>query len=196
MARSVAEFTAMMLAMLPKGAAWPRDPDSATGRRFTAMAQEFSLIDERTNQLLKEMLPGSTVELMPEWEQDYNLPGDCITTVQTSTQRRNALKNRYKFKGHQKKQMFIDAAAALGYTITITEYDQNNPGPQADYNGIPLSGDDWNFVWQINAALTTVVRKVVGSLVGEPLSTWGNEQLECVMLDLAHDHRALFFTYV
>ncbi len=195
MARSVAEFTAMMLAMLPRGAAWPRDPNSATGRRFSAMAHEFALIDLRADQLINEMLPSRTAELMPDWEEQYNLPGDCITEVQTTTQRRNALVSRYKFKGHQKRQMFIDAAAALGYTITITEYSATNPGPQADYNGTPLVGDDWNFVWQINAANTTVVPKQLGTAIGEPLSTWGNEQLECVMRDLAHDHRVLFFAY-
>ena len=195
MARSIDDFLDMMLALLPRGAAWPRDRDSQFADLLYAAAVEFSDIDSRSEQLLREMSPYSCAELLEDWETEYALPGDCIQYVQTTNERRNALTEKYARLGEQSKQFFIDAAAMLGYTITITEYDQNNPGPQADYNGIPLAGDAWNFVWQINAPSTTVVRKRCGTACGEPLTTFGNELLECTLRELAHAHRVLFFAY-
>lgn len=195
MARSVTEYRDMMLALLPKGSAWPREPDSEWGKLFTGIAEEFARIDARNEQLLREMNPRSALETLEEWERDYALPGGCITQEQTLVERRNALVEKYQRIGIQSRSFFIEAAAQLGYTITITEYDANNPGPQSNYNGIPLSGDDWNFVWQINAPLTTEQPRIYGSPYPAPYSAFGNELLECTMRALVHDHRVLFFSY-
>jgi uncharacterized protein YmfQ (DUF2313 family) len=195
MARSLEQYVEIMLSMLPHGDAWPRDPNSETGQRFAAIAAEFVLIDQRNDQLLREMMPSTTVELLPDWETDHGLPDPCIVTAQTFTERRNALINKYRFIGAQDQQFFIDVAIDLGYTITISEYSESIPGPQSEYEGISLAGDAWNYVWQINAEDNNIVRKQVGTPTGEPLSTWGNEGLECALRSLAHDHRILFFTY-
>lgn len=195
MARVAEEFRDMMLAMLPKGAAWPTDANSNWGRLFHGIAEEFARIDARNEQLLREMDSRSVSELMSEWEDDLGLPGPCVTEAQTLAQRRNALIAKFRYHGRQDKQFFIDVAAELGYTITITEYDQAHPGPQPDYNGIPLSGDAWNFVWQINAANSNASLRTYGDEYPAPYTAFGNELLECTMRSLVHTHRVLFFAY-
>ncbi len=197
MARSVEDYRDMMLALLPQGDAWPREPNSEWGKLFHGFADECGRIDVRHDQLLLEMNPATCVELLPEWEEDFGLPGGCMIGVgQTFTQRRNALVAKYKLIGNQSKQFFIDVAAGLGYTITITEYSAANPGPYTHTpTGLPISGDDWNYVWRINAPEITVQSRLSGSPIGEPYSTVGNKLLECTLYDLAHDHRVLFFNY-
>ena len=195
MARSVEQFRDAMLALLPRGAAWTRDPKSQLGLLLTAFAEEFARVDLRDEQLLNEMFPSAAQELMSEWDADYGLPGPCIHTPQSLAERRKALIAKYRWVGRQDKQFFIDVAADLGYAITITEYDAAHPGPQTEYEGIPLSGDAWNYVWQVNAALINHSVRVYGSTYPGPYQTFGNELLECTLRGLAHDHRVLFFSY-
>lgn len=195
MARSVEKFRDLLLALLPQGPAWPRDPRSVWGGLLYATAEEFARIDERNEALLRELDPRGAVELLPEWERDYALPGPCIHSAQSLVDRRNALVAKYRQIGEQSRQYFIDVAAGLGYAITITEYNAANPGPQTSYNGIPLSGDAWNFVWQINAPATAVQARLYGSRYGEPYRAFNVEILECTLRALAHDHRVLFFSY-
>lgn len=196
MAGSVADYTQSMLALLPNGAAWPREPESEWAKLFEGIAEEFARADAINQQLLNETLPSKTSSLLTEWENDYGLPTDCTKNIaQTFAQRRTSLVSKYKLVGNQSRQFFIDTAAEFGFAITITEYSASNPGAQSDYNGLPINGDDWNFCWQINAPLTTLTRRVSGSLMGEPFTVFGNELLECVMNEIKHAHRILFFSY-
>jgi uncharacterized protein YmfQ (DUF2313 family) len=195
MALTAENFRDMMLALLPPGQAWSREPDGGFGLLFKAIGNEFSRIDSSNEQLLLEMSPQTTVALLPEWERDYDLPGACITGAQTFTERRRALVTKYQLIGNQSRQFFIDTAASLGYTITIDEYDEDHPGTQTEYMGIPLTGDAWNYVWQINSPETTIQPRSYGSSYNEPYTAFGNQLLECTLRAIAHDHRALFFAY-
>jgi uncharacterized protein YmfQ (DUF2313 family) len=194
-AMSAAQYRDMMLSLLPQGAAWPRDPNSNWGKLFYGFGEEFARVDASNDALIAEMDVRTALELLPDYETDYGLPGQCIHEVQTLLDRRNALVTKYRLIGRQDRQFFIDVAADLGYAITITEYDEAHPGPQPDYNGIPLSGDAWNYVWQINAALVNLQLRTFPSSFAGPFGSFGNELLECTLRGLAHDHRALFFSY-
>ena len=195
MARSVEQFRNAMLALMPQGAAWTKAPDSTWGKLFEAFATEFSRIDARNELLLSEMDVRGALELIPEWEDDYNLPGPCIHEVQTLSERRSALLAKYRQLGEQSRAFFVTVAADLGYEITITEYNEENPGPQTEYEGIPIDGDAWNYVWQIDAALGTLRPRTFMAEFPGRFMEFGNELLECTLRSLAHDHRVLFFSY-
>lgn len=195
MARTVADYTHAMLALLPIGPAWPRDQSSWWGLWFKAISAEFVRAEKQHEQLLKEMSPATTELLLEAYETDYALPDPCLTQDQTISERREALFVKATSIGQQNKQFFIDTAKALGYDITITEYSSANPGTQTSYQNQPIAGDAWNFVWQINASLENYHARRYGSAYGELYSTFGNEQLECAMRAVAHDHRVLFFSY-
>jgi uncharacterized protein YmfQ (DUF2313 family) len=195
MARTVEQFRDVMLALMPRGFAWPTEPNSNWGQLFMALAEEFTRIDIRNESLLAEFYPRTTLELLEDWEKNYGLPGQCIHEVQTLNERHRALLTKYRLVGRQDKQFFIDVAADLGYVITITEYDVNHPGPQTEYNGFPLTGSAWNYVWQINAQLETLQLRTYPSSYSGPYGAFSIELLECTLRGLAHDHRALFFAY-
>jgi uncharacterized protein YmfQ (DUF2313 family) len=115
-----------------------------------------------------------------------------IFLEQSLEQRRNALVAKLTQLGGQSRQYFIDLAAALGYEITITEFQ-----PFTVNSGVndPLCDTEWRFVWQVNASQDTIRRFSVQSGVNDPLASWGNDQLECVINRLKPAHTIVLFAY-
>lgn len=183
------------MALLPEGEAWPRDPASYWGLLFKGFYPEMKRELALREQLLDEMSVSSAQLFFSDYETEYGLPDTCSGDDQTVSQRRQSLILKEAEEGRQDRQYFIDVAARLGFEITITEYSENNPGPQTDYQGLPIRGADWNFVWQINAPQTTVQPRQYGSAYGEAYTILGNNVLECVLRSLVHAHRILFFSY-
>jgi len=84
-----------------------------------AIAERFELMADL---LEVESDPRYTIELLPDWERNWGLPDPCVKEPTTVGERRLALLQRMTMIGAQSRQFFIDLAASLGYTITITEY--------------------------------------------------------------------------
>ena len=136
----------------------------------------------------------TTAQMLDEYELDYGLP-DCVLDAQTTLQRLNALMIKDDLVGGQDRQFFIDLAAQLGYAITIAEFNEANPGPPTAFQGVPLAGQDWNFVWQITAD-TNITPRGYGSQYNERYSNTNSELLECTLRAYAHDHRVLLFNFI
>ena len=66
--------------------------------------------------------PGRDPELLPDWERNWGLPDPCYTAPLTIAERQLALVMRMTMLGAQSRAFFIEVAAQIGYTITITEY--------------------------------------------------------------------------
>lgn len=188
---SVDDYRDALIALLPQGDAWPTDPGSDLGLLLTGLAEEFARIDARAEDLLNESHPSQTFELFEEWEAMYGLPDTC-TADPSFQERRFDLVQRYQQLGGQSRAFFIAMAAALGYTITITEYQERTFG--MDF-GTDYSGSDWNWAWQINVAQTNYAERSMGDPFGEYYRQWGNERLECALNRLVHAHRHLIFSY-
>ena len=96
--------------------------------------------------------------------------------------------------GGQSLQFFIDLAAQLGYTITITEFQPFQVSENAV--GDALNGDPWIYAWQVNAPAGAIREFKVGeSAVGDPLRNWGDDLLECVIERLKPAHTHVIFAY-
>jgi uncharacterized protein YmfQ (DUF2313 family) len=122
--RSGEDYREAFLALLPQGQAWPkRALDSVLFQAVDGLTNYWGFVDGRAADLLeRESDPRATVELLPDWERNFGLPDPCYTTPQTVAARQAALVQRMTLLGSQSRQWFIDAAAQLGYGITITEY--------------------------------------------------------------------------
>ena len=130
------------------------------------LARIWGDIEIRASKLLEvESDPRSTIELLPDWERNWGLPDPCYKQPLTIHDRQLALVLRMTMIGAQSRQFFIDVAAFLGYTITITEYAPfmagvSNAGdtrtPPLDPN--PLIGDyrwyigppEMRFYWTVH----------------------------------------------
>jgi len=192
MVRALADYLQQMQALLPRGDAWSHEPDNVLTKLLTALAKEFSRVDARASDILDEADPRTTYELLVEWERVAGLPDTCTDQVDTLQERRDALVSKLTGIGNQSRQYFIDIAAALGYTITITEY---RPYFVNTAINMPINDESWRFVWSVNAPEETIRSMTVNSEVDMPLRDWGNEQLECLINKFKPAHTHALFAY-
>lgn len=191
---SDAEYRDALAALLPHGAAWPRDLDSTLMMFVASLAQEFARVDMRAAQLLAETDPAATTELLSDWERVVGLPDPCVTLVQTIAQRRQALEGRMTAVGGQSRRFFTELAARLGYSITIDEF---SSAAAATAAGITYSGDEWAHTWRVNVPTPVSIAyfRAGSGAAGEPLRAWSNEVLECQFNRYKPAHTRVLFAY-
>lgn len=190
-----ADYLRQLQALLPQGAAWPRDDEAILTQLLHGLAVELARVDGRATQLLEEADPRTTAELFGDWERVAGLPDACAVAAggsQTTAQRRAALLGRLTTLGGQSAAYYVGLAAALGYAITVTEFHQHTVVDDVNH---PLYGAAWDFAWQVNAALNTVTSLTVNGSVDDPLAAWGNALLECVIKRVAPAQTTVLFSY-
>lgn len=184
-----ADYLRLLINLMPKGPAWSEADPLLDGE-----AEELARLHNRVMDLMEEYDPRTTVELFGEWETEYGLPDPCLTTAQTLIERRAALVAKVFGIGGQSPSFYIAIAAALGFTITITEFTPFRVGAGAV--GDHLYGTDWYFAWQVNSALNTIRDFSVGlSQAGDALRSWGNALLECVLNRIKPAHTVVIYSY-
>ncbi len=169
-------YAAQLAALLPVGPAWTRREGSLLARLLFALGGELARLHVRADTLLVEADPRSTAELLPDWELTAGLPDPCVAVAQSVQQRRIALVARLTATGGASRSYFIGVGAAYGYTITIEE-----PALHT---------------WRIRSADVLVTPFRAGlSTAGDPLTSFGNESLECLFNRIKPAHTALLFAY-
>ncbi len=180
--------------LLPTGPIWPRDPASTQAQTILPLVKGYTRNADAALALLTDAFPLAPVQLLPEWQRTLGLPDPCAgpsPTLQVAQQQVNAC---FVASGGQSQAYFIGVAAALGYTITITQFAPFRAGRSRA--GDPANGQDWAFTWQINAPPIVIEYFRAGdATAGEPLATWGNAVLQCEMQRLSPAHTILMFNY-
>jgi uncharacterized protein YmfQ (DUF2313 family) len=195
MAHSTEEYAQLLRNLLPSGAAFVRENGTNLEQLLLGLAVELSRVEDRADTLALEVNPLNSLELLPDWERATGLPDKCSGELEDTLQgRRNAVVAKLASTGGQSIQYFIDLAAALGYTITITEFRPFEVGRSTV--GEALTNGPWQFAWQINAPGASPISFRVGlSTVGEALRVWDNTSLECKIGQLAPAHTVPIFVY-
>lgn len=123
MGDKAAAYTALLQALLPSGAAWPRDDGAVLTQVLGAMADGMARIDDRAVDLVNEADPRSTMEMIGGWERVAGLPDACSAGINTTLQeRRAALVARLTATGGQSVGYFAALIAILGYSATIEQF--------------------------------------------------------------------------
>ena len=187
-----ADYLQQLMALKPPGRAWPNDPNTHQNQTLAALAEEFARLDARALGLFSELDPRAVFELLDDFERNFGLPEPCKKTPETMAGRREALHEKVIRQGNQSRRDFIALARALGFDITVTEFDAHSVNSTVNQ---PLQHEAWRFVWRINAAKQTVRRKTVQSGVNESLASWSNDLLECVINRLKPAHTRVIFAY-
>lgn len=189
------QYREQLKALLPPGRAISRDPGTTIEKLLHGMADEMARLDARGEQLLVEVNPMTTTDLLAEWERVAGLPDKCAGTIEETMQgRRAALASKLSGTGGQSKSYFIAVAAALGYTVTITEFTPFLAGHS--HAGDPLTNGEWAFAWQVNApAVSQIFFRAGQSTAGEPLASGDNTLLECKMREIKPAHTTVLFQY-
>jgi len=187
-----ADFLQAFLKLLPRGRVWSRDLGSVQNRTLLGLNTSYETNTARANQLLVDAFPGTAYELLPEWESTLGLPDPCAGPAPTIQARRAQVVARLTATGGQSVPYFIELAATLGYTVTITQFMPSRFGKRF---GTPFGGRDWAHAWEINAPSFSVNKLRFGDSFGVPFAYWTNNVLQCELLALKPAHTILNFSY-
>ena len=193
---SIEKYKDLILKLLPNGLAWNKDRTSNISKLIEGSAVEFSRIDQRVIDLLKEADPRSSNELLMEWENFYGLPDECEQDLnQTSIERRYKLLNRaITVRGGQSRQFFIDFVKALGFDITITEFRPFKAGRSSAGDAL-TNTIEWRFTWRVNLPAVVAYNFSAGSKAGEPLRVFRNDAVECSIDHLKPAHTNVLYKF-
>ena len=127
--RAAPEYAAAIAGELPTGQAWSRDPDKGLMKWVAGCADIWGDISARAADfLVVESDPRATIELLPDWERAFGLPDPCVKRTLTIPERHLALVNKLTTQGGQSVAYFEGVADALGYAISIYEYQPYTAG--------------------------------------------------------------------
>lgn len=147
MSRPAEAYQQQLDALLPPGIVWDAlRSDALLQGVLLAWADELARVETSDESLLDEADPNTTDQLLAEWEAFASLPDSCSPGDQTLQQRRAALAIRLAGQAPVSRPDLIAAAAAMGITITITEYHASRYGEP--YGGL-YGGIDWQFTWEV-----------------------------------------------
>jgi len=188
------QYRDSLLGLFPPGAAWAREAGSKLYKWADGFAYECARIHSRALEFFDQVHPETTTELLSEWEAVLGLPDACTQSSQTIAQRRAAVVAKLSVPGGNSPQFYIDMAAALGFTVTITDFEPFQVGRSVV--GDALTNGEWQYAFQINAPTTTEIPFRVGTgTVGEALAVWGNDELECRITAAKPAHAVVLFVY-
>jgi len=144
--------------------------------------------------LLSSAFPATATDLITEWQETLGLPDPCAGEAATITQQRQQIVARLTDSGGQSAPYFVQLAAALGYTVTVTNDAPFRCGQSRA--GHHVGDQNWFFAWAVHAPAFTTIRFVAGqSTAGEPLVTFGNAVLECELSARQPAQTVLKFLY-
>lgn len=147
------DYAAAALALMPRGLAWNAEPGSVQAQLLRALVAVLEQNDAAASGILAGSLPGLSTPLLPEWEATLGLPDPCAGDAPTIAQRLDQVRGRFVNAGGQSRERYIEYAAALGFTITITNYAPFRAGRSTAGN--PCSSDAWTFLWGVTVVATT-----------------------------------------
>ena len=117
------DYAQALANLLPRGLAWPREPDSVLMKTVSGLAQIFGYVDSRAGDLLeREVDPRITLEMLPDWERNWGLPDECFPNVHGMDARHKTLVRKMTIEGGQSREFFYNVARDMGYPIHIYEF--------------------------------------------------------------------------
>lgn len=189
-----AAYSEQVHGLLPTGRAWATEAGTGMARLVAALSEELARIDVSFGDLLPDIRPDTTRDLLPDWERVAGLPDSCSRGELTDIlQRRAVLVDKVVAKPNLNPQTFIDTARRYGVDIDVIELDQARA---ESVEGLDTSGGRWRYVWWIKLPAGEVRRFHVLSHVQTPLRTiQRSDELECRLRRLNPAHTLLLFIY-
>lgn len=199
---SVADYTAQLLELLPKGPAWARRIGTNFWKLFSACSEELARVHAAEDLLLDELTPSQTVGSLAEWETELGLPEECVSSPATDdASRRREIFRKANSLGGCSAAYFEALAALHGFDIRVEEFYLLASPFKAGHSaaGDSLTQGPWLFTWRVVVpiAVANVTEFKAGhSAAGDPLRRWGLEELECFIDRLKPSHTLVVYAYI
>lgn len=184
--RSAEDYLAQLHALLPKGVALTQELDTDLSNMLFVLADEFARFDERSEELLDEIDPRTTTELIAEWERVTGLP-DCQPIGPTLGARRANVVHRLTMEGVLTPAFIESELLALGFTVVIREFEPFEVG--FSEVGVELIDQGGYFFFDAVTDDVAVFEAEIGAFtVGEPLGAIVNDVVQCLLDRLKPAH--------
>lgn len=146
---SSADFTSALLGLLPRGRVWPKEISSVQAQAASCFAPTFQRISDTAVDLIADAFPGTTSDLLSEWELTLGLPDACtVPGSQTIAERQRAVAEKISAAGGPQRSYYLQLAAQLGLAAVIDEFQEACVGPTSV--GDFLYGDGWPWSWVVS----------------------------------------------
>ncbi|AEI76559.1 phage protein [Cupriavidus necator N-1] len=215
---TVTHYRQQLLRLLPQGPAWPQDEGDLAVRVLNALALTYLSVHKAAEQLHEESDPRATSALLDDWERNYGLPDLCLTPPVSVADRRARLVRKVVWGGGQSRAFFLGFLSSLGYPIepgdpsgaamdldfvnqsyrtdgyvTITEF---RPFRANSKCNAALNQGGWRYAWRVNVPSTATVRAMTAAArCNEPLGSWGDPGLYCLLAQHKPAHTVLYISY-
>lgn len=194
------KYSGLLKRLLPDGWAWEakHQKSSNVAKLVGSIAVEFSRVDERAQQLIRESNPATTFELLPDWERVLGLPDECAPDEETTIQqRRQRVLQLLTTRGGQNKSFYQTLAANFGFDVGVIEVSDQPPFRAGQGRaGERLTNGTWRYAFIIQAPTDSVVRFRAGrSSAGDRLLLVQNTTLQCLIEKYKPAHSVAIFTF-
>lgn len=193
-ATTAADYTQQQMHLLPIGPAWPQEGSNTSVRLFEPTGNALQALHQRAEQLIEEADARTTSELLDDWERVVGLPDPCLDPPGSTAERRRRVVQRLTYQGGQSVAFFLGFLEALGYPgVTVTEF---RPMRVTSKCNAALNQGGWRYGWRVNVpeAANKKVMTVRGRC-NDPLASWGDPGLECLLAVHKPAHTRLFVGY-
>ena len=194
-------WQSVLKSLFPRGLAWNAKEDSASNIRklIDALSQEACRLEVRAFDLLSELDPRVTDQLLTDWERLLSLPDECEAEPQNLTvqQRRERIVQILTTSGSQNKQFYINLAANFGITISVTDVTDQPPFLAGRSRaGDRLTNGNWRYAFVISAPFENATRFRAGyGRAGQRLVDVSNPTLECLINKHKPAHTIAILTF-
>lgn len=136
-------YTTLLQKHLPAGDAWPRDEDTELFELLDGLGVEFSRVEQRALDLIEEIDPRTTSELLDDWERVCGLPGDNPNPPATTDARRAALLEHLRGLGAPSITNINALLEAISSWYSYRDYEYFSPFVPGSTVGQSLTQDEW-----------------------------------------------------
>lgn len=163
-----------LLELLPPGDALPKSIDSELAKILRVAARGIDRLETLAEFVSTDSDPRVTTAFLEDWERNLGLP-DCGELEETTSERRQAVVEKFTRLGSLRGSDLIAAAALLGFTITIEEH---FPYPPIS-DGSPIG--DAHVFDVVLPSLEVNHFRVGESRTGDSLGSFGDSRLTCLL---------------
>jgi uncharacterized protein YmfQ (DUF2313 family) len=194
--RTPAQVQRELLGVMPDGFAWPEgDVDTYTAAGKIGLANELALVEASMEAMLPQVDPRSAPDLLADYQRVLG-PDPCKRdqlSLSFSDQAALAFQ-RWTGAGGSYAGWFEQAAAAIGETVTITEYAPSQCG--GSVCGDMLVPVPQNCTYLVGLKTTRVTQAVCGAAqCGELIGAFTPSLMECVFKTFGPLDKWPFFSY-
>ena len=188
----MSNYTKALFNLLPAGFIMPQEADNSDmGGLIDVGADAMQAVETASNTVMDELFPDKVSAFTNDWHRVLGFPR-CGITSSTQSQKVDANIAWLNIGELSDDQFFIDIAAVMGYTITISDVIGSTG---VSLGEAALTAHQWRVTSTLVAP--TIIFKMGAGVMGDPLvDTGSNDPLECLIEFFSPAHTQVLFEYI